>query len=66
MGLAQGMGENFALEVLDNYQFADPGIMSRVRFYKVVVPYHYVRFDHESGSDKFREQGIRAIETRST
>ena len=66
VGLAQGMGENFALEVLDNYQFADPGIMSRARFYEVVVPYHYVRFDHESGSDKFREQGIRAIETRST
>lgn len=64
VGLARGMGEDFALEVLDHYRCPSAGIMSRARFYDAIVPYHYIKFGLESGDAGFLERGIRDIETR--
>jgi aminoglycoside 2''-phosphotransferase len=64
VGLLGGLGEEFVREILGYYLLADDGIMRRARFYDVVVPYHWVKFDLEAGKDKLFEGGIHAIETR--
>lgn len=64
VGLARGLGEGFSFEVLEHYQHPDPGIMRRARFYDALVPYHYIKFELESGDTGFLERGVRDIETR--
>ena len=64
VGLFGRLGEEFVREVLGHYRLADDGIMRRARFYDVVVPYHWVKFDLEAGKDISFEDGIDAIESR--
>ena len=64
VGLARSLGEGFALEVLDHYRSPSAGIMNRARFYDAIVPYHYIKFELESGDAGFLERGIHDIETR--
>jgi aminoglycoside 2''-phosphotransferase len=64
VGLLGGLGEDFTREVLGHYRLVDDRILRRTRFYDVVVPYHWVKFDFEARKDISFNDGIQAIETR--
>ncbi|MDP6716320.1 MAG: phosphotransferase, partial [SAR202 cluster bacterium] len=51
VGLADGLGEDFATEVLANYTRPDESIMSRARFYGLVVAYHYIEYELNAGEE---------------